>query len=83
MSGLCYLTFRALPSVKVGPDAALGHIGHDQEDREEEHGGNADPLANLHLRLGRPHQEVGQVRRNPLGRRRRAIGIFELQTQLH
>ena len=45
--------------VQFRPHPALGHIGQDQEDRQEEYGSNADPLADLHFRLGSPHQEVG------------------------
>src|SRR6188508_2745400 len=64
-------------SMHVGPHLALGEIHQPGEDQQEDHHLEADALALLEVRLGRPHHEGGDVLRILIDRRGAAVGVLD------
>src|SRR5579883_1929974 len=59
--------------VRVGPDLLLGEVHQAGKDDQEDEDLHAQPLAFLHVRLGRPHQEGRDVMGILLDGRGRAV----------
>src|SRR5689334_23998485 len=64
-------------SVRAGPDALLGEVQEPGEHDEEDHDLEADALAGLHVRLGRPHQERRDVLGVLVDCGRRTVGVVD------
>ena len=67
-----------MTSMQVGPHLLFGEVGKSREHDQEDHHLEADALARLEMRLRHPHQEGRNVARILFGRRRRAVGVFDL-----
>src|SRR5260221_4086956 len=59
--GFFQFTSSAPGSVGVGPDLLLGEVHQAREQDQEDEDLQAQTLAGLHMRLGGPHQEGGDV----------------------
>src|ERR1043165_7649138 len=64
-------------SVHVGPHLLLGEVHQPGEDDQEDHHLEADALARLEMRLGRPHHECGDVPGVLVDRGRAAVGVID------
>src|SRR6185436_15022297 len=63
--------------VNVAPHPLLGEVHQAGEDHEEDHHLEADALARLEMRLGRPHHESRHVLGLLVERVRCAVGVFD------
>ena len=64
--------------MRLAPDLLLGEVEQPGEHDQKDHHLEADPLALVEMRLGRPHQEGGDVLAVLLDRLRRAVVVGDL-----